>query len=181
MLSVVTTRNHACASSQADSRSLAKSQVGTLSYMAPEVIRSSNNTYDAKIADVWSCGVVLYVILYGSYPFDFPDEQHTSEAHRARKMLERMEGEAYNLNPNVAVSADGLSLLKRLLCPQPGTRITVDEIIGHPWFQKKLPAQTREMNDFYVNLPLPPQYQTAEQIRFLMQQAHAPVGGGLLH
>ncbi|MEW5313589.1 MAG: hypothetical protein WDW38_005145 [Sanguina aurantia] len=167
--------------SKADSRSLAKSQVGTLSYMAPEVIRSFNNTYNAKVADVWSCGVVLYVILYGSYPFDSNDDLSASEALKARKMLERMEGEAYNLKPDVTVSADGLGLLKRLLCPSPATRITVSEIIGHPWFQRKLPAQTREMNDFYVNLPLPPQYQTAEQIRLLMQQAHAPVPGGLLH
>ncbi len=41
-----------------------KSRVGTLAYMAPEIIRSSG-AYDGRAADVWSCGVMLYVLLYG--------------------------------------------------------------------------------------------------------------------
>ena len=40
-------------------------QVGSWAYMAPEVITSSGDTYDGCMADVWSCGVVLFAMVFG--------------------------------------------------------------------------------------------------------------------
>lgn len=76
-----------------------KSTVGTPAYIAPEVF--SRKEYDGKIADVWSCGVTLYVMLVGSYPFEDPDDPKNF-----RKTISRILAIQYSIPEYVRVSAD---------------------------------------------------------------------------
>jgi serine/threonine-protein kinase SRK2 len=86
-------------------------------------------------------------------------------------MLERMENERYPLPSHVITSLECTDLLRRMLKPDTTKRITLEQILQHPWFLKKLPPHATEMNDYYLNLPIPNEHQRPEQIRQLLEEA----------
>ncbi|GIL70723.1 hypothetical protein Vretimale_3824 [Volvox reticuliferus] len=120
------------------------SKVGTASYTAPEVFLSESK-YDGKIADIWSCGVMLYVMLVGAYPFERPEDKHDNQ--KLQKMIQRILHVDYHIPSSVRTSEDCRDLLSKILVADPSKRITIEEIYNHPWYLKGLPPGVREMND----------------------------------
>ncbi|CAH8325936.1 unnamed protein product [Eruca vesicaria subsp. sativa] len=115
-----------------------KSTVGTPAYVAPEVL--SRKEYNGKIADVWSCGVTLYVMLVGAYPFEDPEDPRN-----IRKTIQRILSVHYTIPDYVRISSECKHLLSRIFVADPDKRITVPEIEKHPWFLKTLlPGNSEE-------------------------------------
>ncbi|XP_065879403.1 serine/threonine-protein kinase SAPK3-like [Euphorbia lathyris] len=149
-----------------------KSTVGTPAYIAPEVL--SRKEYDGKIADVWSCGVTLYVMLVGAYPFEDPEDPRNF-----RKTIGRIMSVQYSIPDYVRVSADCKHLLSRIFVANPAKRITIPEIKQHPWFLKNLPKELIEIEkkknaESKVDEPS----QSPEEVMRIVQEAKTPGAGG---
>ncbi|CAI8612915.1 unnamed protein product [Vicia faba] len=98
---------------------------GTPAYVAPEVINRKG--YDGSKADLWSCGVILFVLLAGSLPFQ---DQNLMEMYR-----KICEGE-FRFPKWFALEVR--RLLSKILDPNPKTRISMAKIMESSWFKKGL-------------------------------------------
>ncbi|XP_009780712.1 serine/threonine-protein kinase SAPK7 [Nicotiana tabacum] len=146
-----------------------KSTVGTPAYIAPEVL--SRREYDGKSADVWSCGVTLYVMLVGAYPFEDPDDPKNF-----RKTISKIMAGQYKIPDYVHVSQDCKHLLSRIFVASPIRRITLKEIKNHPWFLKSLPKElTEPAQAVYYKRDNPTfSLQTIEEIMKIVSEARNP-------
>ncbi|XP_010519151.1 PREDICTED: CBL-interacting serine/threonine-protein kinase 8 [Tarenaya hassleriana] len=102
---------------------LLKTTCGTPNYVAPEVL--SHKGYNGAVADVWSCGVILYVLMAGFLPFDELD------LTTLYSKIDRAEFSCPSWFPLGAKS-----LIHRILDPNPQMRITIAEIRKDEWFRK---------------------------------------------
>lgn len=104
---------------------------GTPAYVAPEVI--SRKGYDGAKADIWSCGVILYVLMAGLLPFHDPN---LMEMYRKIRNAE--------FKCPSWFSSDVRRLITRILDPNPETRVSIQKIKENSWFKKRFDA--RQMN-----------------------------------
>ena len=109
-----------------------KEKVGTLYYMAPEVILGDYN----EKCDVWSCGVILYIMLSGNPPFYDNDKD---------KLKEKICNIEYNFNLPIfsKVSEDAKDLLKQIFVSNE-YRPTISEILNSAWVKENAPNATSE-------------------------------------
>ncbi|KAJ7947508.1 putative Calcium-dependent protein kinase [Quillaja saponaria] len=98
--------------------------VGSPYYMAPEILRRN---YGPEV-DVWSAGVILYILLCGVPPFWAENEEGIAQAIiRGNVDFER--------DPWQKVSEEAKELVKNMLDPNPYSRLTVQEVLENPWIQ----------------------------------------------
>ncbi|KAJ4314477.1 Protein kinase [Fusarium piperis] len=110
-----------------------KTSCGSPNYAAPEVI--GGKLYAGPEVDVWSCGVILYVLLVGRLPFD--DEHIPS-------LFAKIAKGTYSIPQWMPLGA--ANLIKKMLVVNPVHRATIEDIRADPWFVTDLPV--------YLQLPV---------------------------
>jgi serine/threonine protein kinase len=113
-----------------DSESRFSTPCGSPPYIAPELITTGTYT---KAADIWSLGIVLYALATGTMPFF-----HEDLGKLCRQIV------AKPIVYPTSMSEGLRDLLKQMLCRNPSSRITIDQIKSHPWFPTEQFASVME-------------------------------------
>eukprot|EP00039_Didymoeca_costata_P030247 m.28623 g.28623 ORF g.28623 m.28623 type:complete len:594 (-) comp8017_c0_seq1:1666-3447(-) len=96
---------------------------GSAAYAAPELIRGEK--YLGEPADMWSLGILLYALLVGWLPFD-DDNMQT--------LYKLIQKGSYDIPP--FLSQESVKLISELLRHRPEKRLTMDQLLRHPWLLK---------------------------------------------
>ena len=99
--------------------------VGSSYYIAPEVLKKKYN----EKCDLWSCGVIMYILLSARPPFGGEDDND---------IMERVAIGEYDLEspPFDKLSKNALDLIKKLLTMDVNERINAEQALNHPWFKE---------------------------------------------
>ncbi|KAK8098245.1 Sucrose non-fermenting protein kinase 1 [Apiospora kogelbergensis] len=120
-----------------------KTSCGSPNYAAPEVI--SGKLYAGPEVDVWSCGVILYVLLIGRLPFD---DDHIPS------LFAKIQRGVFTI-PNWCPE-DAQKLIRKMLVVNPMHRATIEEIRQDPWFLRGLPAYLAPPVEEFLNTGVDP-------------------------
>ncbi|CAH8391098.1 unnamed protein product [Eruca vesicaria subsp. sativa] len=110
--------------------------VGSPYYMAPEVLKRD---YGPEV-DVWSAGVIIYILLCGVPPFYAETEQGVALAI-LRGVID------FKRDPWPQISESAKSLVKQMLDPDPARRLTAQQVLAHPWIQNAKKAPNVPLGD----------------------------------
>lgn len=105
--------------------------VGTPHYISPEVL---NGKYNQK-CDIWSAGVILFVLLCGYFPFDGDSDNEVYKAIMKKKFV--FEDEEWK-----NISNEAKDLISHMLIDE-NKRYSAEEVLKHPWFAKMAPNPQR--------------------------------------
>ena len=99
------------------------SRVGSTNYVSPEVLSQS---YTEK-CDIWSAGVILFLLLSGTFPFSGSDD---------RELFAKIKSINYNMDGDLwkNISDDAKDLIRHMLVNE-SERYSAKEVLSHPWFK----------------------------------------------
>ena len=124
---------------------LLKTQCGSPFYASPEMI--NGNKYNGFNSDIWSLGVILYLMLFEELPFMDAD---------MKRLYKKISAGKYEIPEDKLdeVSSEAIDLVKQILEVNPKQRIKISEIKSHPWFNQISNVLYEGINTKEIILPI---------------------------
>lgn len=113
-------------------------RVGTAYYISPEVLQGN---YDHK-CDIWSCGVILYLLLCGYPPFDGETENDIYKAISKKKFT-------FPEEEWKDISDEAKDLIKHMIC-EPDKRYNAESVLNHVWLEKLAPNAKESLSKLNI-------------------------------
>lgn len=113
-------------------------ECGTPGYMAPEMFERKRG-YDAQGADVWACGVILFIMVAGFPPFQKPNLTDWW----FQKLASNKHNLFWEAHSRTAYFSDSIKdFINKVLAPDPTRRMTLQDIKKHPWYLGETMSQS---------------------------------------
>lgn len=117
-----------------ESDKMLSSFVGTPYYIAPEMLLSKGH---GRPVDIWACGVVLYILLSGKFPFGGETEKEYYSRVLSREVY-------FPSAEWKSISNDAKNLVSAMLTKDPAKRLTADQCLAHRWLRRASPPASRQ-------------------------------------
>ena len=131
-----------------------QSRVGSLLYIPPEVL---DGHYTEK-CDIWSAGVLLYLLLSGRFPFEGTEQ---------KKILKKIKRKKFSFTEQFDdVSSEVKELIKHMIAPEE-KRYSASQVLADPWFQK-VNIENKELKNIKFDPSLIKGYSKANQLKKLV-------------
>lgn len=131
---------------------------GSPCYCAPECL--SKIPYDGQKSDIWSLGVILYSMVTGEHPWNI-----TNQAVMLRQIL------AADFNVPKTVSADCKDLITKMMQKNPSDRITMKQVLQHPWLKVATNAKVLQRTGLQLRPPALPTLKKEMTLEQMITQA----------
>lgn len=121
-----------------------KTRCGTPNYMAPELL-GGKEPYDGMAVDIFACGAILFILKFAKFAFAQSNDSYYRRLHRdpVRAMADR----------NIKADSSFLDLILGLTQHDPKKRITLEQVLKHPWMNGETAKPLEVRNHYYSLVP----------------------------
>ena len=119
---------------------------GSVIYSGPETRKAYTKGFDALKNDIFSLGILLFVITIGDFPF----QKASYSDYKYRYIIKRNYTKFWEHFNYIEISDEFKDLINKLICITPSQRLDIDKVLDHPWLKKYINICNKDDNKIEI-------------------------------